>query len=127
MELPKNLKYSKEHEWCFIDNDIAVVGITDYAQKELGDVVFVDLPQINQTVSANVKFGEVESVKAVSDIFSPVGGTVIEINSELSDNPALVNESPFEKGWMIKVKPSDLSELDSLLSAEAYQEYISAL
>ncbi|MBP7653699.1 glycine cleavage system protein GcvH [Candidatus Dependentiae bacterium] len=127
MELPKNLKYSKEHEWCNIVDGIAVVGITDYAQKELGDVVFVDLPSKNQLVTANEKFGEIESVKAVSDIFSPISGTIIDVNNELSDNPGLVNESPFEKGWMIKVKPSNDSELNNLMTADSYKEYISSL
>ncbi len=127
MSIPSELKYSKEHEWCRLEDGCAVIGITDYAQKELGDVVFVDLPAAGKSVKANEKFGEVESVKAVSDIFSPISGVIIEVNDALSDNPAAVNESPYNDGWMIKVKPENIGETDALMTFDAYKKYIESL
>ena len=121
---PKENLYSTDHEWISVQDNIATIGITDYAQHELGDVVFVDLPEVGDTFEANEPFGSVESVKAVSEIFCPVSGEVIEINSTLVANPELVNESPHEKAWMIKVRVANSEELSELMSAEAYEEYL---
>lgn len=124
MEFPDDLKYTKEHEWARIDGTRVVVGITDFAQDELGDVVFVELPQPDASVEANSTFGVVESVKAVSDLYSPISGTVVDVNHELEDKPELVNEAPYGDGWMIVIEASNASELDQLLSAADYQTYI---
>lgn len=124
MEFPEELKYTEEHEWVLQEDELVSVGITDFAQDSLGDIVFVELPEVGDTVEAGKPFGVVESVKAVSDIYSPVSGEVVEINEELPDAPETVNTSPYEDAWMIKVKPSDLSELDALMSAAEYQEFI---
>ncbi len=124
MDFPESLKYTKEHEWSRIDGNRVVVGITDFAQDELGDVVFVELPAPDSSVEANVPFGVVESVKAVSDLFSPITGTVVEVNINLENSPELVNESPYDQGWMIVIEASDPAEFDSLLDASAYQQYI---
>lgn len=127
---PADRKYTREHEWIKIEDAAtsrALVGITDFAQDQLGDVVYFDLPQAGGTVSAMQKMGEVESVKAVSDLYSPVSGQVIEVNSELIDHPELVNEDPFEKGWIMRVTMSDASEVDRLMSPEDYQAYIAGL
>ena len=121
---PKEYLYSTDHEWVSVNEDIATVGITDYAQHELGDVVFVDLPEVGDTFEANEPFGSVESVKAVSEIFCPVRGEVIEINDTLDANPELINESPHEKAWMIKLRVADPDELNKLMDAEAYEEYL---
>ena len=121
---PKENLYSTDHEWISVQDNIATIGITDYAQHELGDVVFVDLPEVGDTFEANEPFGSVESVKAVSEIFCPVGGEVIEINSTLVANPELVNESPHERAWMIKIRIANSEELNELMSAEAYEEYL---
>jgi len=121
---PEENLYTKDHEWLRVDGDTAVVGITDYAQHELGDVVFVDLPEVGDNFDANEPFGSVESVKAVSEIFCPVGGEVVEINPELENRPELVNESPHEKAWMIKLRIASADELKELLSAKEYEEYI---
>lgn len=125
MEVPKELLYTEEHEWVLVDEDVATIGITDYAQNELGDIVFVELPAVDDEVKQMEPFGTIEAVKAVSDLFSPVSGKVIEVNSLLEDQPELINKSPYDEGWMIKVKLSDKSELDSLLDAEAYKKHIS--
>lgn len=124
MEFPDDLKYTKEHEWARIDGTRVVVGITDFAQEELGDVVFVELPEIGASVEAEGTFGVVESVKAVSDLFSPVSGTILDVNGRLEDQPELVNDSPYGDGWMIVIEVSNAAELDSLLSAADYQTYI---
>ncbi len=119
--------YTKDHEWIQVEADVAIVGITDYAQKELGDVVYVDLPEVGDTFDASEPFGSVESVKAVSEIFSPVSGEILEVNAKLEDNPELVNESPHDKAWMIKIRISNPEELKEMLSAEEYEEYIQEL
>ena len=127
MEHPKELLYNKEHEWAKVENGIATIGITDYAQGELGDVVFVELPEVGSDIKIGETFGVVESVKSVSDLYSPVSGKVTEINAQLETEPEIVNSSPFEKGWMIKVECSDESELEKLLSAQQYSEYVDSL
>ena len=124
MEFPEELKYTEEHEWVMVEEDLVVVGITDFAQDALGDVVFVELPEEGTEVVAGKAFGVVESVKAVSDIYAPVSGTVEEINSELPDAPEIINTSPYEDGWMIKIRMSDTSELDDMMDADAYQAHI---
>ena len=125
MQFPENLRYTKEHEWVRVENDsVGVVGITDYAQSELGDIVYVELPQIGKQVKQLEPFGTIEAVKAVSDLFSPLSGEVIEVNEKLKDSPDLINKDPYGEGWIIKIKISDLSELDNLLSAEDYKKLI---
>jgi glycine cleavage system H protein len=125
MQFPENLKYTKEHEWVRVENDsIGVVGITDYAQSELGDIVYVELPQIGKQIKQLEPFGTIEAVKAVSDLFSPLSGEVIEVNEKLKDSPDLINKDPYGEGWIIKIKISDLSELNNLLSAEDYKKLI---
>ena len=124
MKIPKILLYTKEHEWVLIEDDLAVVGITDYAKSELGDIVFVELPEVGDEVEAVESFGTVEAVKTVSELFSPVTGTVAEVNEALADSPDLVNSDPYGEGWMIKVKYTELPEED-LLSAAEYKEMIS--
>jgi len=121
---PEENLYTKDHEWLKVDGDLVTVGITEYAQKELGDVVFVDLPEVGDTFEANEPFGSVESVKAVSEIFCPVSGEVLEVNTKLEDTPELVNQSPHEKAWMIKLRASKPDELGELLSADEYEEYL---
>lgn len=123
MELPSGLKYSREHEWVKVEGNIAVIGITDFAQSELGDVVYVELPEVGTEVEANNTFGVVESVKAVSDLFAPVTGVVVEANTTLEDQPELVNSEPYEDGWMIRVEMKDESELNDLLEADSYRAY----
>ncbi|MCY4381908.1 MAG: glycine cleavage system protein GcvH [Nitrospinae bacterium] len=123
MELPSGLKYSREHEWVRVEGNIAVIGITDFAQSELGDVVYVELPEVGTEVEANNTFGVVESVKAVSDLFAPVSGVVVEANTTLEDQPELVNSEPYEDGWMIRVEMKDDSELSDLLEADSYRAY----
>jgi len=124
MDYPEDLKYTEEHEWVLIEDDVVTVGITDFAQDALGDVVFVELPEEGATLEAGKSFGVVESVKAVSDIYAPVSGEVVEVNEELPDTPELVNTSPYEDGWMVKIKLSDPSELDALLDADAYKAFV---
>lgn len=126
MNIPANLKYTKDHEWIRVEGNDAFVGITDYAQGELGDIVFVDVDTEGETLAKEETFGTVEAVKTVSDLMMPVGGEVFEINAELEDKPELVNTDPYQKGWIIKIHITDLSELDELLSAEAYKEIINA-
>ncbi|MFQ6111888.1 MAG: glycine cleavage system protein GcvH [Nitrospinota bacterium] len=125
MEFPEELKYTKEHEWLRVEGNRAVVGITEYAQSELGDVVYVELPEVDTEVEQHATFGQVESVKAVSDLYAPVSGTVVEVNESLNDEPELINSDPYEDGWIMVIHMSDPSELDDLLSAEDYQAYIS--
>ena len=124
MNTPEDLKYTKDHEWVKVEGDTATIGITDFAQGELGDIVFVEIETESETLDGEEVFGTVEAVKTVSDLFMPMSGEVLEFNSALEDNPALVNEDPYGEGWMIKVKVSDAGELDGLLSAAQYQELI---
>lgn len=124
MATPEDNRYAKSHEYVHLEGNIATIGITEYAQKELGDVVFVELPQVGAELEAGDELGSIESVKAVSELFVPMTGEVIEVNEALADNPALVNTDPWGDGWMIKMKISDATELDELMSAEEYEEYI---
>lgn len=124
--IPKELKYTNTHEWLKIENDIGIVGITDYAQHELSDIVYVDLPEVNKIVAQGEVLGSIEAVKAVTDFYSPISGTVIEINTELKTAPDLVNKEPYQKGWLVKIKISDINELKHLLDADGYQQLISA-
>jgi glycine cleavage system H protein len=124
MNIPANLKYTKDHEWIKIEGNIATVGITDFAQGELGDIVYVDVDTLDDTVEEGEVFGSVEAVKTVSDLFMPLTGEVIEFNDALEDDPELVNSDPYEKGWMIKLEISDESQIEDLLNAEAYQSLI---
>lgn len=124
MDFPEDLKYSKEHEWSRIENGHVVVGITDYAQENLGEVVYVELPEEGSQVSRSEAFGVVESTKAVSDLYAPVSGTVAEINDTLLDSPELINEDPYEDGWMIRIQLSNPGELDQLMDASAYATFI---
>ena len=124
MTFPENLKFSKEHEWVLVEGDVALIGITEFAQSELGDVVYVELPEVGEKITKDDPFGSVESVKAVSDLFAPVSGAVIEVNDSLPDNPELVNEDSYGDGWMIKVQMSDKEELKDLLAPDEYGEYV---
>ncbi len=124
MELPEGLKYSKEHEWVLVEGHVAIIGITEYAQQELGDIVYVELPEVGEKIVKDDPFGAVESVKAVSDIYAPVSGTVIEVNDALPDSPETINDDPYGDGWMIKVEMSDKDDLKDLMSAEEYAEYV---
>jgi len=126
MNFPSELKYTKDHEWVKVEGSEALIGITDFAQRELGDIVYVDINSVGSEVAKEEVFGTVEAVKTVSDLFMPVTGTVLEINAELNDNPELVNSDPYGKGWMVKVSLSDLAEVEDLLSAEAYQSLVGA-
>ena len=126
MSVPQNLRYTKEHEWVKIEGDKATVGITDFAQAELGDIVFVELPEVGDEITLDQPFGSVESVKTVSELYAPVTGTVVEVNAELSDSPELVPESAYENAWMIVVQLAHLSEEEQLLTAEAYATLIEA-
>lgn len=127
MEYPEKLRYSKEHEWTMLENGIVTIGITDYAQSELGDVVYVELPAVDSQVRAGETFGVVESVKSVSDLYSPVSGKVTEINAKLESEPETVNSSPYGQGWVIKIEFSDENELDKLMTSEQYAEYVGSL
>ena len=124
MNVPENLKFTKDHEWIRVEGDMAVVGVTDFAQGELGDVVFIEIETEGETLDKEEVFGTIEAVKTVSDMFMPVGGEVVEVNAALEDTPDVVNKDPFGEGWMIKIKISDTSELDELLSADAYKELL---
>ena len=125
MNFPDNLKYSKEHEWVMmVEDHVALIGITEFAQSELGDVVYVELPEVGEKITKDDPFGSVESVKAVSDLFAPVSGTVIEVNDSLPDSPELVNEDSYGDGWMIKVQMSDIEELKDLLAQDEYGEFV---
>jgi glycine cleavage system H protein len=127
MTFDDSVKYQKSHEWARKEGDVVVVGISDYAQDSLGDVVFVELPEVGSTLKQGESFGVVESVKSASDLFMPVGGEIAEVNEALGDTPETVNQSPFGEGWMIKIKPTDVSEYDALLSASDYEEYVKTL
>lgn len=122
MSVPQDLVYSEEHEWVKVEGKKARVGITEFAQHELGDIVFVELPEVGAELKADEPFGSVESVKTVSELYAPVSGKVVEINEDLSDSPEFVNESPYEKAWMVVIEMSDSSEVEKLLSAEKYEE-----
>jgi glycine cleavage system H protein len=126
MNIPSNLKYTKDHEWVLIDGDIAIVGITDFAQKELGDIVYVEVETLDQSLNKDEVFGTVEAVKTVSDLFLPLSGEIIEFNDELESNPEDVNTDPYGKGWMVKVKISNAAEVEELLSSDAYKQLIGA-
>ncbi len=126
MNIPSNLKYTKDHEWVCIDGEIATVGITDFAQKELGDIVYVEVETLDQTLTKDEVFGTVEAVKTVSDLFLPLSGEIVEFNDDLESNPDTVNGDPYGKGWMVKVKFSDASEMEDLLSSEDYKALIGA-
>ncbi len=122
--VPAGLKYSNDHEWCRVEGDVAVIGITDFAQSELGDIVFVDVPTVGETLAANEVFGSIEAVKTVSDAFLPVGGEVIEFNEAVEADPSLVNRDAYGEGWLVKVRMSDPAEADALLDAAAYETLI---
>lgn len=124
--IPENLRYSKDHEWVSVDGDTATIGITDYAQHSLGDVVYIDFPKAGDKFDAHEAFGSVESVKAVSEIFMPVAGEITEVNESLNDDAEKVNSDPYQAGWMIKVKMSNPGEADALLNAAEYEEYLSS-
>ena len=124
MEIKENLSYTNDHEWIKIDGNTALVGITDFAQSELGDIVFIEVETIGEDLNKNEVFGTVEAVKTVSDLFIPVSGKVLEFNSALDDNPELVNESPYEEGWIVKMEISDLDEISDLLDSKAYKSLI---
>jgi glycine cleavage system H protein len=121
---PKDLKYDREHEWVRLEGDVAVIGISHFAQDQLGEVVYVDLPAAGKKLSAGDSFGEIESVKSVSELFCPVSGEIVEVNDALSDTPETVNEDPYGDGWMIKVALSDPAEVDDMLDADAYQAFL---
>ena len=123
---PEDNRYAKSHEYVHVEGDTGTIGITDYAQKELGDVVFVELPQVGSQLEMGDELGSIESVKAVSELFAPVGGEVVEVNEALADKPELVNTDPFGDGWMIKIRLADASEVDELMGAEEYGEYVQA-
>ena len=124
MNVLEDLKYTKEHEWIRVEGDEAVIGITDFAQGELGDIVFIDIDTEGQDVDAEEIFGSVEAVKTVSDLFMPVKGTVLSVNEKLADDPALVNSDPYGEGWMVRIKLDNAGDLDALMSADAYKELI---
>ena len=124
MNFPQNLKYTNEHEWIRLEGDTAYVGITDYAQQQLGDIVFIDVTTEGETLAKGEVFGTIEVVKTVSDLFLPIGGEILEVNPQLEEHPELVNQDPYGEGWIIKLKPTDASELDDLLDAAGYKEII---
>ena len=124
MNTPDNLKYTKEHEWCRIDDNIAVVGITDFAQGELGDIVFVEFPNLNDEIKQNDTVGTIEAVKTVADLYSPLSGTIIEINESLESEPNLINDSPYDNGWIFKIKINSKDELNNLLDSNSYKKII---
>lgn len=125
MNVPDELKYSADHEWVRTEGDIVTVGITDYAQGELGDVIFIEFPEVGDAVAAGDTFGTVEAVKTVADLFAPLSGEILEVNAALEDSPESVNKDPYETGWIVRIKASDLQELNQLLDAKAYREHIS--
>ncbi len=124
MNLPENLKYSNDHEWLKMDGDVAYVGITAFAANELGDIVFLDITTVGETLEANEVFGTVEAVKTVSDLMLPVGGEVLEFNEALNDNPGIINNDPYNEGWIVKIKVTNPAEADALMDAAAYQAFI---
>jgi glycine cleavage system H protein len=126
MNFPDNLKYTKDHEWIRVEDDVAVIGITDFAQKELGDIVYIEVGTVGETLDKEETFGTIEAVKTVSDLFMPISGEVLEFNEELESTPDTVNKDPYEEGWIAKVKIADASEIDSLLTVEEYKELVGA-
>ena len=126
MDIPENLKYSKDHEWIKVDGEEALIGVTDFAQKELGDIVFVEVETIDETLEKDEDFGTVEAVKTVSDLLLPVAGTILELNEKLEDTPELINKDPYGEGWIVKIKMSNPAEVDDLLDAAAYKELTEA-
>ena len=126
-EIPKDLRYTREHEWARRSGDLIEVGVTEYAVHQLGDVTMLELPEVGLLLDARGRFGDIESVKTVSELYAPVGGEVVEVNEALKDKPELVNEGPYESGWMIRIKPTALVEFEALLDADAYENYIGEL
>lgn len=124
MNFPDNLKYTKDHEWLRVEGDFAYIGITDFAQRELGDIVYVEIETLNETLDREAVFGTIEAVKTVSDLFMPVSGTIVEINEAISKNPEVVNQDPYGQGWMVKISIKDKSELNSLLAGSAYKDLV---
>jgi len=124
MQVPETLRYSEEHEWVLVADGVATIGITDHAQEELGDIVFVELPAVGAVLAKAGTLGVVESVKAVSDVYAPVGGTVVTVNEQLTSKPEIINEDPYGEGWMVKVTISDASEVDDLMSATQYRDFV---
>lgn len=124
MEIPEDLLYTEEHEWVYIEGDVGIIGITDYAQGELGDVVFVELPHVGDHIQQMEPFGSIEAVKTVSDLFAPVSGEVIEVNTNLENNPQLINQDPYGEGWIIKVKLSNMKQTEELITADDYHNLI---
>lgn len=124
MNFPAELKYTKEHEWIKVEGDVAIVGITDFAQGELGDIIFVEVESVGKSISQDSVFGTVEAVKTVSDLFLPVAGEILEFNSNLNNSPELVNSDPYGSGWVIKMKPSDLGDIDQLMDVATYQAFV---
>ncbi|CEE02562.1 Glycine cleavage system H protein [Caldibacillus thermoamylovorans] len=124
MGTAKDFRFSKEHEWVKVEGDKVRVGISDFAQSELGDIVFVELPEVGKKLQVNEPFGSVESVKTVSELYAPISGTIVEVNEQLTDSPELVNESPYEQAWMVVIEPKDLSELETLMNADEYDQMI---
>lgn len=126
MNFPEELKYTSEHEWVRIDGDVAYIGITDYAQQQLGDIVFIDVTTVGESLDAGEVFGTIEVVKTISDLFLPMSGEILELNEKLEDNPELVNSDPYGEGWIIKLSPKDMSQYDDLLSVEEYRKTINS-
>ena len=124
MNFPQNVKYTKEHEWVRLDGDVAYVGITDYAQQQLGDIVFVDIPTVGEELDADEVFGTIEVVKTISDLFLPIAGEILDQNEALEENPELVNQDPYGEGWLIKMKPANVADIDNLLDADGYKAVI---
>ena len=124
MNIPNDIKYTKEHEWVSLDGETATIGITDYAQSQLGDIVFVEFPDINSEINQNETFGVIEAVKTVADLFAPVSGEIIEVNSSLEDSPNFINSDPYGSGWIIKIKINDSNEYNGLMSSDVYEEHI---
>lgn len=124
MNFPEELKYTEEHEWVLVEDGVATIGVSDFAQEQLGDIVFVELPEVGDTLEVGDSFGVVESVKAVSDVYAPVSGEVVEVNEALPDEPEALNNSPYDAGWMIKIKLSDSTVLEGLMDVAAYQEFV---
>lgn len=124
MSIPKELRYSEEHEWVKVEGEKVRIGITDFAQSELGDIVFVELPEVGDEIQADEPFGSVESVKTVSELYAPISGKVVEINEDLDDSPEFVNESPYEKAWMVVIEPANAGDVENLMTAEQYEEMI---
>lgn len=124
MEFPSDLKYTKEHEWAKVEGKAVLIGITDYAQEELGDIVYVELPEVDEEIAKDESFGSVESVKTVSDVYAPVSGKILEVNKDLEEGPEVINSDPYGDGWLVRIEMSDPDELSKLLSAAEYAEYV---